>query len=111
FGVQFFRSSRLIDGSTRSNRVFIHELRPFIIQPLPSNFELRFSPFVRLDRSVQNATDLGTLQEPDEVNQWGGARLELILDRHAIEDLNFPLGVRAKVYFEHFQNFSAQNRS
>ncbi|MHB1277766.1 MAG: hypothetical protein ACYC1Q_05155 [Bacteroidia bacterium] len=111
FGLQFFRSSRLIDGTTQSNRVFIHEIRPFIIQPLPSNFELRFSPFIRLDRTVQNATDQTTLKEPDEVNQWGGARLELILDRHVMEDLNFPHGVRAKVYLEHFQNFSTQKNS
>lgn len=111
FGIQFFRSSRLIDGTTQSNRVFIHEVRPFIIQPLPANFELRLSPFVRLDRTVQNATDQSTLQEPDEVNQWGGARLELIHDRHSIEDLNFPHGIRAKIYLEHFQNFSAQKKS
>lgn len=111
FGVQFFRSSRLIDGATQSNRLFIHEFRPFVIQPLPGNLELRFSPFVRIDRTVQNATDQSTLQEPDEVNQWGGARLELILDRHVMEDLNFPLGMRAKVYMEHFQNFSAQSNS
>lgn len=111
FGVSFFRTSRLIDGTTQSNRVFIHEVRPFIIQPLRSNFELRLSPFLRIDRTVQNATDQTTLLEPDEENQWAGARLELILDRHSMEDLNFPNGVRAKVYLEHFQNITAEENS
>jgi|GEM_PF-2439813 len=111
FGVQFFRMSRLIDATVASNRIFIHEIRPFVVQPLPFNMELRLAPFARFDRLVTNSTDQGALDKPDEVNDWLGAKLELIIDRHADEELNFPVGLKGKIYFEHFQNVTDQSRS
>lgn len=111
FGVQFFRMSRLIDATVTSNRVFIHEIRPFMVQPLPKNMELRFSPFARFDRNVTNATDQGALETPDEVNEWVGASISLVYDCSMMEELNFPVGVRAKIYLEHFQNISSESRS
>lgn len=111
YGVQFFRMSRLVDATVKSNRVFIHEIRPFVVQPLPKNMELRLSPFVRFDRNVTNATDQSTLETPDEVNEWVGASISLIYNRSIEEELNFPVGVKAKIYFEHFQNISSESRS
>jgi len=111
FGVQFYRMSRLVDAVNTSNRIFIHEIRPYIIQPLPGNLELRLAPFMRFDRFVTNATDQLALETPDDINKWAGAKLELIFDRHLDEELNFPTGMKGKIYFEHFQNLSSENRS
>lgn len=106
FGFNFFRTTRLIDAPDSSDRVFIHEIRPFVIFPLPGNFEFHVAPFLRFDKVVNNATDQSNLQQPNAVQNWGGARLELVYDRSLEEDLNFPVGLKAKAYFEHFQSLS-----
>ncbi len=104
FGTSFFRSTRMIDGATNSHRVLIHEIRPFVSRPLPGNLEVRFSAFYRSDRTVTNATDQISLQEPDEIRAWTGGRIELMLDRKRMEELNFPVGIQAKLYAERFQS-------
>lgn len=111
FGFNFFRTTRLIDSPDSSDRVFIHEIRPFFIFPLPNNFEFRFSPFARFDKLVRNATDQGKLESPDVLQNWVGARVEVIYDLYTEEELNFPVGTRAKVYFEHFQNITNESNS
>src|SRR5690606_1685608 len=63
------------------------------------------------DKTVLNATDASTLPEPNANNNWLGGKAELILDRYRMEGLNFPVGTRAKIYFESFNNVDNPNRS
>lgn len=111
FGARMFRTTRLIDAASTSSRVFIHELRPFIIIPLKGNLELQFAPFYRIDRTVFNATDPVTLMQKDAVWEWVGGKVELMYHRVRREALNFPVGFQGKIYIEQFQNMRQSSLS
>lgn len=110
YGVQVFRNSRLIDINRDGQRVSVQEIRPYASYQLPFSMVLQLAPFYRLDRSVRSATDVASLGVPNNEYHWVGAKIELSLDRQLSEEINFPVGLKARLNYEHYQNINGRGK-
>ncbi|MCA0426000.1 MAG: hypothetical protein LCH37_01060 [Bacteroidetes bacterium] len=105
--LMFYRQTR--SGGTSENLSFknySHEIRYILGAPInPANgFKLHF--FLRQDRDIIRSTNPFTLEFPDIVRNWAGAKLEYIYDNTIPKGLNLWNGSRMKIFYEHYRSLN-----
>jgi len=104
----FYRQVR--EGNTEGIPVksYSHELRYLIKYPINEVISFRLNVFGRQDRDVYKAilSNPSTVSIPDNVVNWAGGKLELVIDNTRPKGLNLYNGIRMKVFTEHYENLT-----
>ncbi|MFA9213118.1 MAG: hypothetical protein ACEQSR_04635 [Candidatus Methylacidiphilales bacterium] len=107
----FYRQSRSggIPENNTAVKSFSHELRYILKYPISQTSSLRLNVFGRTDRDILRGSSNATLEVPDRVTNWVGAKLEYVFDNTVPKGLNLWNGTRLKLFYERYANFDDWN--
>lgn len=84
-------------------RTFSNEAFYTLSYPFTETFSLRGTAIYRNDCKVNLAVDNSSLHDKNTYENWGGLRMELVLDNSRKLETNIMAGTRAKVFGEYYQ--------
>ncbi len=107
-----YRKSTLSDDNESNNNSRIHDISFIGLTqwryPFDVYSSVRAQATLRLDKRIQLASDLNTLQSTDLDEQRIGLKLEYVFDNTVDVDLNIKTGSRAKVSIEAVKKMKVQ---
>lgn len=92
-------------------RTHSHSAYYMLSWPFSETTSIRGTAIYRNDMQVYLATDQVNLSRPNNYENWGGLRAELIFDNSRQLGLNLYTGVRSKVFGEYYQLIDADSRN
>lgn len=84
-------------------KIQTNEAKYILKQPFSEVFGLRGTIGYRNDRIIYLSTDEANLRHPNEFENWGNLKLELVFDNTIQRGLNLYNGVRAKLFGEYYR--------
>jgi Tol biopolymer transport system component len=107
----FYRQSRSGGVPENNNAVksYSHELRYILKYPISQTSSLRLNIFGRTDRDILRGSNNATLETPDRVTNWIGAKAEYVFDNTVPKGLNLWNGTRLKLFYERYANLDDWN--
>ncbi len=107
----FYRQSRSggVPENNTAVKSYSHELRYILKYPISQTSSLRLNIFGRTDRDILRGSNNATLETPDRVTNWIGAKAEYVFDNTVPKGLNLWNGTRLKVFYERYANLDDWN--
>lgn len=88
-----------------------HHLMAIFTYPLSAVGALRFTPGLKQDRHIYQATSYATLKQKDLYQFWGSLKLEYIFDNSLPKQQNIHYKTRLKVFAEYYNLLNNFNSS